>query len=181
MLWPDRNVFTIDIPKTGCQSRWSIGRNSWPDRAVLGHFTHKKAQHQLQTKQPEFADSVEYWTVIRHPFDRLVSGLNFVARARLRRGGLDEFLGGKQFQNHFIFRPSFHFLDDPKTTVRLWPMERLDDMMRELGVEGEIPHTNKSRGRFEKSEIAQRDDIDEIMERYVDDFALYERACADFG
>jgi hypothetical protein len=180
MLWPSQNIFTIDIPKTGCQSRWSIGREKWRSQALLGHMSLKKAQYQIKDKQPDFADSVEYWTVIRHPFDRFVSGLNFIARGRLKNRSLDEFLVSSQFRQHFIFRPSFQFLDDPNVEVKLWPMEHLNDMMRELGVRGEIPHTNKSPGTFDRTEIAQRKDIDEIMERYVDDFTLYERAQANF-
>jgi hypothetical protein len=57
-------------------------------------------------------------------------------------------------------------------------MERLDDMMRELGIRGDIPHANKSRGAFDRDEIAKRRDIDEIMERYVDDFVLYEASAS---
>jgi len=180
MLWPSQNIFTIDIPKTGCQSRWSIGREKWRGQALLGHMSLKKAQYHLKDKQPDGADSVEYWTVIRHPFDRFVSGLNFVAQGRLKNRSLDEFLTSNQYYQHFIFRPSFQFLDDPNVEVKLWPMEHLDEMMRELGIRGEIPHANKSRGAFDRNEIAQRKDIDNIMERYVDDFALYERAQANF-
>ena len=73
------------------------------------------------------------------------------------------------------FAPQYQYID-MNIPVRLWPMERLADMLHALGWEGDIPHVNESKKIWSAEEFRALPNIDKLMERYAPDWDLYNKA-----
>jgi len=190
MLWPSQKVYTIDIPKTGCKTKWAVGdlMNADPDmpngQRFKGHWKLSRAQFYLRQKNIDISE-FEFWTVIRDPIKRATSALNYHYANRNRNlpeMSLEEFImfirtGGSK-DNLFYSQQSF--LDVPHSTVKLWPMEKLGEMLRELGWTYDVPHNNRSTKIWSEEDFRKSPKFDYMMEIYHSDWDLYNKALKNF-
>lgn len=190
MLWPERKVYTIDIPKTGCKTKWAVGdmMNADPNlpsgQGFKGHLPVSRAAFTLRQRGVDISE-LEFWTVIRDPEKRAISALNYQYTNRNRNlpeMSLDEYIsficnGGARDS---VFNSQLSFLDDNRYKVKLWPMEKLGDMLRELGWPYDTPHNNASQKVWTMEEFRKSSKYDMMMERFVSDWDLYKKAQDSF-
>lgn len=185
MIWPDKKVFTIDIPKTACQTRWLINRKMYGSRFPRAHKTMSEGYSELKALgfNPE---EFEFWTVVRQPDKRFVSSCNYFAGIMktkfpdLRLHELDimsfyqEATSGK-YQSTQSFSTQCEFLD-MDLPVKIWEIKDYNDMIRSLGWSGEIHYKNVSEKFWTLDDLESSSDKDKIMSIYEKDWDLYKKA-----
>ena len=181
MYWPDKHVFTIDIPKTACVTRWRIGKAMHGRRILPGHRKMSEAIVELEELGID-VENIEFWTVIRNPAKRLVSACNY-HYAQLYKAttpGPDLYSYLKQIQeskyaDSAVFRSQSSWLDS-NYDVKLWPMEHYDEMIRALGWEGPIKRENESHKTWATEELVESPYYNNFMDKYASDWDLYHKA-----
>lgn len=188
MLFYDKQVMTIDVPKTGCQTRWAVGNK-------LNCYQSSKPGHRKLSgcvkvvNREKFRDPVDYWIVIRNPEDRMISAANYLHQIFFRRTQLnvsfDEFVEyhleqNPKLANTGFFSAHLSFLD-VDMPVRVWPFEQHGDMLKELGWTEEIPHRNSSVKKWTRDEIQASKYYQPMMNPYEKDWELYEFALRSRG
>lgn len=167
MYIPDRDVFVLAIPKTGTNTV-NFALSEMVGRRVLpGHLTASQVVRHMG-RRPEF------WALIRDPWDRFTSAMNFVYGDT----GicLDDAMNGAERHGTIVFKTQACFVD---AKTRLWRFEDMGRMLEALGWSGDLPHKNKSVKRWARAEIAAHPKADAIMCRYEKDFELRGRAWRD--
>lgn len=185
MLWPDLKIYTIDIPKTACATRWCIGKKMHGPRLVPGHMKVSTAIIEIEKLGFDIND-IQFWAVIRNPAKRLVSACNFhyaaLYKTKRRRPSLYSYIKQVQnskYENGPVFRPQASWID-VDVDVKLWPLEHLDDMIRQLGWKDEIIHENQSHKYWTYDELVAMPQYNSVMAKYAPDWELYKKAQDNF-
>jgi len=174
MYIPERRIAIIQITKCGSQSLREVIDGHFGKCPHPGHLTEQQMVEQCKRFGQELD---EVWALIRDPFERFMSGLNFVygdTDVTLAQAMQEILSGHARKSGKIVFTPQVDFLNGGKPK-RLWRFEDMDDMLDELGVAGRI-HKNKSKKRWYPSNVkrwqAQIDDMlavdAPIRERAVD-------------
>ena len=194
MLFHKYKIWFIGIPKTGTTSLYHLWRNQ-TDR----DHDHYHVWHTLQEHDKELLDSYYQFTIVRNPYDRIVSAC--FQHMRDDNGcpikDVNEMilsLKGKTEQQLHEFNESttpayWYLLDKPieqggEVSVKnMWKFENLDEEYQAFAerfnqtspikMPAELSkHENKSMGRKQWFEILNRESIKIINELYPRDFAV---------
>lgn len=188
MYWPDKNVFTIDIPKTACVTRWNIAKELYKERLLSGHMTMSFAADRLAKKLDIDYRDVEFRTVIRNPERRLLSSANYhykqIYKMQDRKPNLDNYLAevrDSKYWNGTVYRAQGSWLDLEDIEVKLWPLERYDDFLFQLGWDQPVPRANKSTEFWSLDDLRHSAHYDLFMSKYEHDWHLYQKALDNFA
>jgi hypothetical protein len=188
MYWPDKNVFTIDIPKTACVTRWNVAKEIYRSRTLSGHMTMSFAADRMAKKLDVDYRDVEFWTVIRHPERRLLSSINYhykqLYKLQERKPNIDNYLSDvrdSKYWNGTVYRSQSSWLDLDDVEVRLWPLERYSDFLAALGWDQPVPVKNESPKTWSMDQLRESQHYELFMSKYEDDWNLYQKALNNFA
>lgn len=188
MYWPDKNVFTIDIPKTACVTRWNVAKELYRQRTLSGHMSMSFAADRMAKKLGIDYRDVEFWTVIRHPERRLLSSVNYhhkqLNQWRNNQPNIDDYLAevrANKYWDGTVFRSQSSWLDLGDVDIRLWPLERYNDFLAALGWDQPIPVKNESQKTWNMEDLRTSQYYDMFMKKYENDWILYQKAIDNFS
>tara|TARA_R100001530_G_scaffold128235_1_gene97858 strand:+ start:76 stop:615 length:540 start_codon:yes stop_codon:yes gene_type:complete len=174
MIIEEHKTIFIHIPKNaGTAIETLFGNSSFriqPDK-------HANI-HEIKKKFPKVYDSYRKFTIIRNPYDKMVSWYFYLKRNLGKSYDIIDF-------NEWIKDPSqfwhandpIHFLDSQHTwidnTVKIIKFENLDKELNEFfGKDIDLPVVNKS-NHDHYSTYYNRESLDIIYDRYKEDFKKY--------
>lgn len=163
MFIPGKDICVLEIPKTGTNTVRTILEELTGRRFLPGHLT---AEQVVRT----IGRTPEFWALIRDPWDRFRSAMNFVYGDT--GIALDDAMNGAARHGTIVFKAQADFVTD---ATRLWRFEDMPKMLAALGYTGPIPRRNASVRRWDMSEIRAHPMAEAIMERYAPDFELRDR------
>lgn len=152
-------LFIVSIPKCGSQTLERAIERVSGEKCLPGHIPVGQARKTL--------GEIEAWALIRDPWERLTSALNYVYGAT--RTHLDDAMNGVCRHQTIILKPQSFFVDG---ATRLFPFEALPEVLRLIGYAEEIPRANRSTPRWTAEEIRAHPRSGECAARYSADFAL---------
>jgi len=180
MYWPDVNIFTIDIPKTACVTRWNIAKEIYKQRTLSGHMSMSFAAERLNKKLGIDYHDVKFWTVIRHPEQRLLSSINYhykqIYKMNQRKPNLDNYLAqvkDSKYWNGTVYRAQNNWLDLDDVNICLWPFEQYDLFLQALGWNKPVTVVNVSPKTWSIEELRKSKYYDLFMSKYEADWDLY--------
>lgn len=166
MFAPHLGVFVVNVPKCGSQTLDMVIERI--GGCVPGHIPAAAAK--------AIVGPCETWALIREPWDRFTSAMNFVYGDK--DISLEDAMNGALRHNTAVMLPQAHFID---SATRLFPFEALPVVIRALGYTGEAPHENASVRRWTVADIRAQARSPEVAARYSADFAARRLACAHSG
>lgn len=188
MYCSDKNIFTIDIPKTACVTRWNIAKELYGRRILSGHMSMSFAADRMRKKLDIDYHDVSFWTVIRHPEKRLLSGLNYHQRqtSKFHPVGTNindymAYVRDSKYWDGNVFRSQQSWLDLDDVELKLWPLEHYDDFLFQLGWNKPVPRDNESYKTWNIDDLRNSSLYKVFMSKYDADWDLYQKALSNFS
>lgn len=178
MYAPDINTLFVEVPRTGMRSLESALKGKLQTTNV-GHYTVSRFLKETSHKPTQVV------AVIRDPFDRLLSAVNFSCGDRealnksfekLVSDGWDTSIVAPTSQEElgYVFCPQTAYLD-VDLDYTLFSFGRMQSLYDKFFGGLAPPHTNKSRKSFTKDDLKEHPLFEDVMQVYEKDVDLYNK------
>lgn len=183
MYWKEHGIVTVNIPKTAHMSRRNVFLQLYSKYdSISDHFTTVVLADKLQKDMGLDYRKIEFWTVFRNPELRLLSAINYYGS---QCSDLTSLLRTVRWEPDAraqkLFKPQHKWIDHPEIKVRIWPLERQDVMMRNLGWDQLLPYENRSQLKWTLEELRAEQTYRYFMNEYSRDVDLYQKALDNFA
>jgi len=184
------NIAVVMITKCGTHSQTVMITHSAAEHGQIGrnidpHISMSVLNERVGIK---YNANPTFCTIIRHPFERIVSAINQVHESATGTGlhvreykmwpeelcNLDEYINNMLTPNPNIhFRLQSSFLDMPNVPCKLFRFGEWDEFAKYIGYEGETPRMNVGQYVYSAEEVQQHRRYPDILEYLKPDFELY--------
>ena len=169
------NTYFIENPKCGSRTVDYVLRRvfSIDDMSVGGHVPIEDAMNRIPKDAKIFG-------VVRNPLDRLISS---VRTGCINENQVDKRLTGVikgMNKSHgiipyHVYGPQSRYVNN-SSRIKLFPFERLTDLIKLIGWKEKAPHQNKALMDLSPEDVKSRPLFATALATYKDDFSLYQNS-----
>lgn len=165
------NKAVILVPKTGTKTIQHVsdllGTTDFDD-----HITQAEMRAGITAKYPDLVSATQFAVNIRNPIDRFVSACNFAVGNAPANWPASRLVAKVYEEKRPLFFSSQSYWIEPGAI--LFNFESME-ICRWLGWTDEIPKLNTGLKRWTRQEIESEPLFNDIMERFTDDWLLWEQ------
>ncbi|WP_309495539.1 sulfotransferase family 2 domain-containing protein [Sulfurovum sp.] len=188
----------IHIPKTAGTSIWRVLLKNKTKRDHIPYSAFLSAD-------PEKFNSYYKFTFVRNPWDRLVSGYEYLLQGGNKTGDLyfqdlfmkkydtfDKFvlnyLDKDKIHEHGLFGPQYLYIYDYKGKCQVDFVGRFENIeqdflkvVKHLNINDKLPHTNKSKRNDYTSYYTNKEVLNKVSDLYKKDIELFNYTFDDYN